>query len=224
MAGCPSCSSIADGFNGVVVHLANHDVTLCAVSRAPLTKLQAYKKRMGWSFPGRHHPTATSISISRRRTLRSSNRSEPANTTSPRATCGRCWRPATRVPGLPSSHQAVGRTRQRTCGIARRKRVRVEDGVVYHTYSAYARGVDGLWGMYQWSTARHAGETRTSRAPLAPATRRIRKTLRGRGGISGSILNCAMVATVNHFANGLFALSDWVRDDRVMFVAVPVVF
>src|ERR1700737_4480466 len=50
-AGCPLCSAIADGFNGFVVHLANHDVTLCAVSRAPLAKLQAYKRRMGWSFP-----------------------------------------------------------------------------------------------------------------------------------------------------------------------------
>src|SRR5438105_13710848 len=50
-AGCPSCSAIADGFNGSVVHLANHDVTLFAVSRAPLAKLQAYKQRMGWSFP-----------------------------------------------------------------------------------------------------------------------------------------------------------------------------
>src|SRR5437870_5437830 len=50
-AGCPSCSAIADGFNGSAVHLANHDVTLSAVSRAPLAKLQAYKQRMGWSFP-----------------------------------------------------------------------------------------------------------------------------------------------------------------------------
>src|ERR1700723_3209449 len=50
-AGCPSCSSIADGFNGFVVHLANHDVTLSAVSRGPLGKLQAYKRRMGWTFP-----------------------------------------------------------------------------------------------------------------------------------------------------------------------------
>src|SRR4029077_9711844 len=50
-AGCPSCSAIADGFNGSVTHLAKHDVTLCAVSRAPLPMLQAYKKRMGWSFP-----------------------------------------------------------------------------------------------------------------------------------------------------------------------------
>src|SRR5947208_3191979 len=50
-AGCPSCSAIADGFDGSVVHLANHDVTLMAVSRAPLPKLQAYKRRMGWNFP-----------------------------------------------------------------------------------------------------------------------------------------------------------------------------
>src|SRR5439155_19611310 len=50
-AACPSCSAIADGFNGVAVHLANHDVMLWAVSRAPLSKLQAYKQRMGWSFP-----------------------------------------------------------------------------------------------------------------------------------------------------------------------------
>ena len=50
-AGCPTCSAIADGFDGFVVHLANHDVTLSAVSRAPLAKLQAYKRRMGWTFP-----------------------------------------------------------------------------------------------------------------------------------------------------------------------------
>src|SRR5580693_6284346 len=50
-AGCPSCSAIADGFDGSVVHLANHDVTLCAMSQAPLPKLQEYERRMGWSFP-----------------------------------------------------------------------------------------------------------------------------------------------------------------------------
>src|SRR5437660_5803276 len=50
-AGCPACSAIADGFNGFVTHLAHHDVMLWAVSRAPLAKLQAYKQRMGWSFP-----------------------------------------------------------------------------------------------------------------------------------------------------------------------------
>src|ERR1700685_4349296 len=50
-AGCPSCSSIADGFNGIAVHLAHHDVTLSAVARAPLAKLEAYRRRMGWTFP-----------------------------------------------------------------------------------------------------------------------------------------------------------------------------
>ena len=50
-AGCPSCSAIADGFNGIAIHLINHDVMFWAVSRAPLAKLQEYKKRMGWTFP-----------------------------------------------------------------------------------------------------------------------------------------------------------------------------
>src|ERR1700757_1179607 len=50
-AGCATCSTIADGFNGLPIHLAHHDVMLWAVSRAPLAKLQAYKRRMGWTFP-----------------------------------------------------------------------------------------------------------------------------------------------------------------------------
>src|SRR6266496_840030 len=50
-AGCPVCSSIADGFSGSVVHLENHDVALTAVSLAPIAAIQAYKRRMGWSFP-----------------------------------------------------------------------------------------------------------------------------------------------------------------------------
>src|ERR1041385_4980774 len=50
-AGCPHCSAIADGFNGFAVHLAHHDVMLWAVSRASLAKLQAYKRRLGWTFP-----------------------------------------------------------------------------------------------------------------------------------------------------------------------------
>src|SRR5262249_17211835 len=50
-AGCPSCSAIADGFPGFALHLALHDLIPRAVSRAPLAKLQSYKRRMGWSFP-----------------------------------------------------------------------------------------------------------------------------------------------------------------------------
>src|SRR3990170_1587056 len=49
--GCATCSTIADGFDGFAIHLANHDVMLAAVSRAPFEKLQAYKQRMGWGFP-----------------------------------------------------------------------------------------------------------------------------------------------------------------------------
>ena len=63
-AGCPSCSAIADGFDGFAVHLANHDVMLSAVSLAPLEKLQAYKRRMGGRFPGRRRSAPTSTSIS----------------------------------------------------------------------------------------------------------------------------------------------------------------
>jgi predicted dithiol-disulfide oxidoreductase (DUF899 family) len=50
-AGCPTCSSMADGFNGLLPHLHARDVTLMCVSRAPLERLQAYEQRMGWSFP-----------------------------------------------------------------------------------------------------------------------------------------------------------------------------
>src|ERR1041384_2956873 len=50
-AGCPSCSAIADGYNGIAVHLANHDVMFWTISRAPLAKLQAFKRRMDWTFP-----------------------------------------------------------------------------------------------------------------------------------------------------------------------------
>jgi len=63
-AGCPSCSMIADGFDGFAVHLANHDVMLWAVSRAPLVKLQTYKRRMGGHFPGALRSVASSIPTS----------------------------------------------------------------------------------------------------------------------------------------------------------------
>jgi predicted dithiol-disulfide oxidoreductase (DUF899 family) len=70
-AGCPSCSSIANGFDGTLVHRANHNVMLWAVSRPPLSELQAYKRRMGWTFPGRPRTAATSSRLSRPRSPRS---------------------------------------------------------------------------------------------------------------------------------------------------------
>ena len=63
-AGCPVNSSIADSVNGVVPHLHARDVTMLFVSQAPVEKLQAYKQRMGWSFPGLDRPTPTSTSTS----------------------------------------------------------------------------------------------------------------------------------------------------------------
>src|SRR6266513_2047275 len=79
-AGCPSCSAIADGFNGFAVHLANHDVTLCAVSRAPFAKLQAYKRRMGGRFLGRPRSAATSTSTSTSGSPRSNSARGASNT------------------------------------------------------------------------------------------------------------------------------------------------
>ena len=150
-AGCPTCSSIADGFDGFVVHLANHDVTLCAVSRAPLAKLQAYKQRMGWSFPwassyGSDFNYDFQAALTREqqqsgvgeynfRTIDMRSELEAGEESSLNAwsesIVGTDW--ATYRRELPGVSAFV-----------------LEDGVVYHTYSAYARGLDGLWGMYQW--------------------------------------------------------------------------
>jgi predicted dithiol-disulfide oxidoreductase (DUF899 family) len=155
-AGCPSCSAIADGFNGSVVHLANHDVTLSAVSRAPLPKLQAYKRRMGWTFPwassfGGEFNFDFSVGFTeeqqREGGIEYNYRREGAWTERGIADS------LTRQGEGPVAEIAAGigtdvatYTRERPGMSA----FALEDGVVYHTYSTYARGVDGLWGMYQW--------------------------------------------------------------------------
>ena len=149
-AGCPSCSAIADGFDGFAVHLANHDVTLSAVSRAPLTKLQAYKQRMGWSFPW-----ASSFDSDFNYDFQAAHTNEEWESGAVeynfRATD---LRPAAgeESAGLDEFASSIVGTDYETY---RREGPGVsafvlEDGVVYHTYSAYARGLDGLWGMYQW--------------------------------------------------------------------------
>lgn len=148
-AGCPSCSAIADGFNGSLVHLAHHDVSFCAVSRAPLPKLQTYKQRMGWSFPWvssfdsdfiyDFHAAYTKEqwesgaveSNFASADLRPSGTDRPVLDNFASAMVGTDWETYRREgPGMSA--------------------FALEDGVVYHTYSAYARGLDGLWGMYQW--------------------------------------------------------------------------
>ncbi len=150
-AGCPSCSSIADGFNGFVVHLANHDVSLCAVSRAPLAKLQAYKKRMGWSFPW-----ASSSDSNFNFDFQTSHTKEQQRAGAGEYNFAPSDMRAILEAGNEGSWSAQFASSSGTDAPTYMRELPgvsafvLEDSVVYHTYSAYARGVDGLWGMYQW--------------------------------------------------------------------------
>jgi predicted dithiol-disulfide oxidoreductase (DUF899 family) len=165
-AGCPNCSAIADGFSGFAVHLANHDVMLWAVARAPLAKLQAYKRRMGWTFPWAsslgsdfNYDFNVSFTEEQQRSghvdynyeksgVSSQSRAIPAPdaTTGPHvqlaASVGTDWPTYIReTPGMSA--------------------FALEDGVVHHTYSAFARGLDGLWGLYQWLDRAPRGRNET---------------------------------------------------------------
>jgi len=157
-AGCPSCSSIADGFNGIVVHLENHDVSFSAVSRAPLAKLQAYKRRMEWSFPWASSLAAAAdfnsdfnVSFTeeqqRKGGIEYNYRPEAPWTERGIGTSmtKRGEEPVAEIAAMTGTDVATY-TRERPGMSA----FVLEDGVVYHTYSAYARGLDALWGMYQW--------------------------------------------------------------------------
>ncbi|MDB5040041.1 MAG: thioredoxin [Candidatus Eremiobacteraeota bacterium] len=149
-AGCPSCSAIADGFNGSAVHLANHDVTLHAVSRAPLAKLQAYKQRMGWSFPWASSFESDfnyDFAVAHTKEQQQSGAVEyNFRTTDTRpileANDANPWT-AEIASGVGTDWPTY---RQESPGVSAFALV---DGAVYHTYSAYGRGVDGIWGMYQ---------------------------------------------------------------------------
>jgi predicted dithiol-disulfide oxidoreductase (DUF899 family) len=150
-AGCPSCSAIADGFNGSAVHLANHDVMLWAVSRAPIVKLQAYRQRMGWTFPWASS-SDTSFNFDFNVSLTEQQQHDGGveyNYTPSAPTAGKPAPPPTSPSALFAT--ACG-TDARTYGRERPglSAFVLDDGDIYHTYSAYARGVDGIWGMYQW--------------------------------------------------------------------------
>jgi predicted dithiol-disulfide oxidoreductase (DUF899 family) len=158
--GCPVCSTIADGFNGFVVHLENHDVTMMAVSQAPLATIQGYKRRMGWTFPWAsslgsdfNFDFDVSFTEEEQRSGEVEYNYRPMNT-----------RPALDSPseGLTEIAAMTGTdaatyTRQAPGMSA----FALEDGVVYHTYSAYARGLDALWGMYQWLDRAPKGRNET---------------------------------------------------------------
>lgn len=160
-AGCPSCSAIADGFDGFVIHLANHDVTLAAVSRAPLAKLQAYKQRMGWTFPwasslGSDFNFDFNIAFTeeqqREQVVEYNYRRDPWDISRPEETV------EARKLAAMSGTDVATYTRERPGMSA----FALEDGVVYHTYSTYSRGLDGLWGMYQWIDRAPKGRNETT--------------------------------------------------------------
>jgi predicted dithiol-disulfide oxidoreductase (DUF899 family) len=160
-AGCPSCSAIADGFNGFADHLAHHDVMLMAVSRAPLPKLQAYKKRMGWTFPWassfngdfNHDFNVYFTEIEQRQGGYEYNyRREEALPPSALGTDGEVAKFA-----AAAGVDVPTYIRERP-GLSA---FTLENGVIYHTYSAYSRGLDGLWGMYQWLDRAPKGRNET---------------------------------------------------------------
>jgi predicted dithiol-disulfide oxidoreductase (DUF899 family) len=149
-AGCPVCSTIADGFNGFAVHLENHDVAMTAVSRAPIAAIQAYRLRMGWGFPWVSSFSSDfnfdfDVSVTeeqqREGVIQYNYRSVDV-TPMLEATADGVVSEVAAMVGTDTAtfmRQAPGMSA-----------FALEDGVVYHTYSAYARGLDALWGMYQW--------------------------------------------------------------------------
>ncbi|MEM5436873.1 DUF899 domain-containing protein [Paraburkholderia diazotrophica] len=148
-AGCPSCSSIADGFNGFAIHLANHDVMLTAVSRAPLARLHAYRERMGWTFPW-----ASTSGSDFNFDFNVSFTEEQQHAGDVEYNFERGGHAMDVEPAPEPVVQFAA-----TCGIDAPTYSRdrpgmstfvIEDGVVYHAYSTYARGLDALWGVYQW--------------------------------------------------------------------------
>jgi len=160
IAGCPSCSAIADGFDGFAVHLANHDVMLAAVSRAPLAKLQAYKRRMEWTFPW---VSSLDGDFNFDFNISFTEQQQREGSIEYNYQRGGHAMDATPVPepviqfATSCGTDAPTYTRDRPGMSA----FALEDGVVYHTYSTYARGLDGLWGMYQWLDRAPRGRNET---------------------------------------------------------------
>jgi predicted dithiol-disulfide oxidoreductase (DUF899 family) len=161
-AGCPSCSAIADGVNGFAVHLEHHDVAMIAVSRAPIAVLRAYKRRMGWTFPWAsslesefNYDFNTSFTEDQQRSGTIDYNYRPADTT---------WLRQDGEAGVAAEHAAMTATDTATYlrehpGMSA---FALDGGVVHHTYSTYARGLDGLWGMYQWLDRAPRGRNETA--------------------------------------------------------------
>jgi predicted dithiol-disulfide oxidoreductase (DUF899 family) len=162
VAGCPVCSSIADNFNGSVIHLGNHDVMFWAISRAPIAKLQAYKERMGWIFPW-----ASSGGSDFNFDFQAAYTKEQQQS----GVVEHNFQTFDMRPGLEAGKQGPLAEIAATTGTDWATYSRdtpgmsafiLEDGIVYHTYSAYARGLDVLMGTYQWLDRAPKGRNETS--------------------------------------------------------------
>ncbi len=154
-AGCPTCSSTADSFNGVLAHLEARDVTMICVSRAPIGKLLAYRERMGWSFtwasshdrdfnvdygvsagePMTHDPAAPLPEASELALLKLLHEQPAVGASLPLITAQNASATGTDLEGYFSEGHGVST-------FAR------EHGTVYHCYSSYARGTEFLMGYY----------------------------------------------------------------------------
>ncbi|HWD50888.1 MAG TPA: DUF899 domain-containing protein [Acidimicrobiales bacterium] len=156
-AGCPACSAIADGFNGFVAHLANHDVTLSAVSLAPLDQLQAYKRRMGWSFPWASS-NATDFNFDFQAAITEEQQQSGAVEYNFSIRDRRPDPDADDGPDASPVGTDLATYARQLPGMSA---FALDDGVVYHTYSTYARGLDGLWGAYQWLDRAPRGRNET---------------------------------------------------------------
>jgi predicted dithiol-disulfide oxidoreductase (DUF899 family) len=161
-AGCPACSAIADGFDRSHVHLANHDVTLMAISLAPVEKLAEYRRRMGWTFPW-----ASSLGSDFNFDFHTSQTEEQQASGSVEYNfreSDTTWLQQPNVNEVGPSTFA-GMTGTDVAGYVRQQpgvsAFALQDGVVHHTYSAYARGLDGLWSMYQWLDRAPSGRNET---------------------------------------------------------------
>ncbi len=159
-AGCVSCSSIADGFNGIAVHLDNHDVALWAVSRAPLARLQAYKRRMGWTFPW---ASSSSSDFNFDFNVAFTEEQQRTGAIDYNFERGGHAMDITPAPAPVVQLAAASGTDAPTYARDRPglSAFVLEDGVLYHTYSTYSRGVDGLWSMYQWLDRAPKGRNET---------------------------------------------------------------
>jgi predicted dithiol-disulfide oxidoreductase (DUF899 family) len=159
-AGCPACSAMADCYGGFVVHLENHDVAMTAVSRAPIADIQAHKRRMGWSFPwasslGSDFKFDFNVSFTEEQQREGSvEYNYRSMDVKPVLEAGDG--PLAEIAAAVGTDTATY-TREAP-GMSAFAR---EDGAVYHTYSAYARGMDVLWGMYQWLDRAPKGRNET---------------------------------------------------------------